>query len=274
MSYAAICTDQWNIMNKKDQDKSAMKKAKHILMDVTFLFIVRLDSIDRLENILVSSQYIYSNFQTKIMVSEYSPYNNGILEKLLDRNIIYQFHEDHDPVLFRTRYINQMLSLVETPYVAVWDADVIIEESQIIEAVNLLRNNYADFVYPYEKFALDTSQILRRLFMQEGKLELLKQNIKKMKEMYTPNPLGGAFFADMDAYRKAGLENENFYGWGLEDGERYYRWQILGYRIRRVPGPLFHLSHSRGLNSVFHNSDQKLLKRKEILEVKRGKING
>jgi predicted glycosyltransferase involved in capsule biosynthesis len=99
----------------------------------------------------------------------------------------------------------------------------------------------------------------------------LEQNVKKMKEMYPPNPLGGAFLANLKAYKESGLENENFYGWGLEDGERYYRWENLGYKIQRVPGPLFHLSHGRGINSTFHNGDQQLLKRKEIIGIRRKK---
>jgi hypothetical protein len=118
---------------------------------------------------------------------------------------------------------------------------------------------------------LDTSAILRRIYLKECKIELLEQNVKKMKEMYPPNPLGGAFLANLDSYKGSGLENENFYGWGLEDGERYYRWENLGYKIQRIPGPLFHLSHGRGINSTFHNADQQLFKRKEIMSVRRKK---
>jgi len=90
--------------------------------------------------------------------------------------------------------------------------------------------------------------------------------------MYAPNPIGGAFFANLKCYKESGLENENFYGWGMQDGERFYRWRNMGYRIRRIPGPLFHLSHPRGQNSVFHDTDQGFLKRKEVIGVKRNKL--
>ena len=264
-------SDKSMLSFKNDQDMNNVKKSKQNLMDVTFLFLVRLDTIDRLENILASTQFISSNFETNIRVSEYSSCNNGLLEKLLDKNIRYSFQEDHDPILFRTKFINQMTRSVETPFVAVWDADVIMSVGQVVMAVELLRNNEADFVYPYEKQALDTSLILRRLYLLDRKIQVLEQNVKKMKEMYSPNPLGGAFLANLKAYKESGLENENFYGWGLEDGERYYRWENLGYKIQRVPGPLFHLSHGRGINSTFHNGDQQLLKRKEIIGIRRKK---
>ena len=46
------------------------------------------------------------------------------------------------------------------------------------------------------------------------------------------------------------MENEDFYGWGLEDGERHYRWLSFGYRIYRSEGCLFHLSHPRDQNRM------------------------
>jgi hypothetical protein len=265
-------TSDFRLINyKKDQGMPKVKLNKQSLLDVTFLFPVRLDTIERLENILASTNFLLSNFETNIRVSEYSSYNNGLLGKLLDNRVGYTFQEDNDPILFRTKFINQMTLSVETPFVAVWDTDVITPADQIIMALNLLRNREADFVYPYEKYALDTSHILRKMFLIESKIELLEQNMKKMKEMYPPNPLGGAFLVNLDAYKEAGLENEDFYGWGLEDGERFYRWEALGYKIKRVPGPLFHLSHGRGLNSSFHDADQHFLKRKEVLCVMRNR---
>ena len=235
----------------------------------SFLFLVRLDTIERLENTLAVTNFIACNFEAPIFVHECAPYNNGLLEKLLIKKVMYTFQEDHDPILFRTKFLNQMTLTVETPFVSIWDTDVLVPTSQIIKACELLIKGNADFVYPYENQFLDVSQILRKMYLKEGNIDLLEQNSKKMKEMYLPNPLGGAFIANMKAYTESGLENENFYGWGLEDGERYYRWENLGYKIQRIPGPLFHLTHGRGINSTFRNADQQLLKRKETLSVRR-----
>ena len=239
------------------------------LKQLTFLFLVRLDTIDRLENIITVTNYIAYNFDSPIFVLECAPFNNGVLEKLLNKRIRYFFQEDNDPILFRTKFLNQMTLKVDTSFIAIWDTDVIVPSNQIVQAVELLSTGKADFVYPYEKQFLEVTKILIKLYLQEGKIELLEQNSKKMKEMYTPNPLGGAFIANLHSYRESGLENENFYGWGLEDGERFYRWENLGYRILRIPGPLFHLSHGRGINSTFHNADQYLNKKKEVYSVTR-----
>lgn len=241
------------------------------IFDLTFIILVRLDTIERLENTLVVTDYLTSVFNSNVLVYECASCNNGLLEKLLNKKIKFFFKEDNDSILYRTKFLNQMVQLAETPFITIWDTDVIAPPVQVVKAVELLRNNEADFVYPYDKYFLDTSPILRRMYLQEGKIELLEQNLKKMKEMYPPNPLGGAFIAKLESYKESGLENENFYGWGLEDGERFYRWESLGYKIKRVPGPLFHLSHGRGLNSNFHDVDQHLLKRKEILNAVRKK---
>jgi len=235
---------------------------------LTFLFLVRLDTIARLENILTVTNFLSSNINAPIAVLECTPYNNGLLQKLLDKKIRYTYQEDHDPILYRTKFLNQMANAVETPFVAIWDTDVIASIEQIAKSLELLSNGEADFVYPYEKQFLDTSLILRKLFLQDMNIEILEQNTKKMKEMYAPNPVGGAFLANLNAYKKAGLENENFYGWGMEDGERFYRWENLGYIIKRIQGPLFHLSHERGINSKFHNEDQRFSKHKGVISAR------
>jgi predicted glycosyltransferase involved in capsule biosynthesis len=250
-----------------------MIKATPDFTNVALTFLVKLDTIDRLENVLAVTKFLISNLESEIMVLECSPFNNGVLEKLLDQTVQYKFQEDHDPILHRTKYLNQMIRSVKTPYVAVWDTDVIMPIHQIEKAIELLQNGDADFVYPYEKQFLDTSPILRKLFLETGNIDVLEQNAKKMKEMYVPNPVGGAFLANVKAYKESGLENEDFYGWGMEDGERYHRWENMGYKIKRVPGPLFHLSHGRGINSVFHNADQQFYKRKEVLSTRRNKIS-
>jgi len=240
------------------------------LADIKFLIIVRSDSIERLENILLVTDYINSSFKTSTAVMEYAAYDNGLLAKLLGNTVSYTFQEDCDPILFRTCYLNQMIKSANTPFVAVWDADVVAPIVQVCDAISLLRNNHADFVYPYERF-IDTTPILRKFFVQTKGIEILERNVNKMKDMYSPNPVGGAFLANTKSYIDSGCENENFYGWGMEDGERLYRWESLGYKIKRVPGPLFHLSHPRGQNSVFHDADQQIIKRKEVMRAKRNR---
>jgi len=239
------------------------------LSDLTILITVCVDSFERLENVLATSQFLVDHFQTNVWVEEYAPYCNGFLRSLLDENIRYTFKTDHDPIFYRTKYLNIMSRSVETKYVSVWDADVLFPLRQIVQAIECLRDEKADFVYPYNRKFFDTSPILRKLFFEEKSIEILEQNVQKMKPMYLPYPIGGAFLANRESYLNAGLENENFYGWGMEDNERYYRWKDCGYQVEFVQGPLFHLSHGRGINSRYHNPDQIFIKNKEFARVLR-----
>ena len=77
-------------------------------------------------------------------------------------------------------------------------------------------------------------------------------------------PRNGAMLVNKKAYIKAGMENERFYGWGPEDFERYDRRKILGLKIHRSKGPLFHLTHSRGSNSTFRSMEQAMNTNKEL----------
>lgn len=239
------------------------------LSDLTILMTVCVDSVERLENVLATSQFLVDHFQTNVWVEEYAPYCNGLLNDLLDKNIHYTFKADDDPIFYRTKYLNQITRSVETKYVSVWDVDVLFPVNQIVKAIECLRNEEAAFVYPYNRQFFDTSPILRKLFLQDRNVEILEQNILKMMPMYLPSPIGGAFMANRESYLNAGLENENFYGWGMEDNERYYRWKDCGYAVEFVPGPLFHLSHGRGINSRYHNPDQVFIKNKEFTRVLR-----
>lgn len=240
-----------------------MKKLE--LKDVTFLINLKIDSIGRLENALVIIDFLMNNFDTEIKVMETSVHNSGILRKLLPKEVSYIYREDLDNIYHRTKYINELTGFCRTQFISVWDADVIIPKKQIGKTMRLLRNKEAHFVTPFEDKAFDTSYILRDLYISTRDITVLDKHQGKMKSMYYPKPIGGVFFADRKSYIEAGMENEKFYGWGREDGERVSRWKILGYKHMHVEGPLFHLTHERGINSTFHSSNQYDVKLSELL---------
>lgn len=229
--------------------------------DVAFLLVCRFDSIDRMENALIVTDFLVSNFNTNVHFWEYAPFENGIFRKLIAKDVLYRFCQDDNPILHRTRYLNSMVRAVTEKYVAIWDVDVIISVEQIIKSIEMLRNGI-NFVYPYKNYFYDTSMIIRRKFYENREFEYLRKSVAFMTELYPPNPVGGAFFANRDTYINSGLENEHFYGWGVEDGERFMRWNMQNQKIVRVEGPLFHLSHSRGINSRISCIDAELVKQR------------
>lgn len=237
------------------------------IKDLTFLIPVRVDSIIRIENLLMSVKCILQNFETNIMVLEASDYENGILRKLLDKRVQYMFVEDKDSVFYRTKYLNIMTRKSATPFVGIWDTDVIIPKEQIIDSIEKLREGY-EIAYPYDGHFYDTSDIIRELYFRKKHISVLLKNKDKMELIYGNKMKGGAMFVNKRAYMEAGMENEKFYGWGSEDFERYERWKILEYNIYCSNGCLFHLTHSRGNNSTFRSFYQMVNTNGELLKTR------
>lgn len=233
--------------------------------DFTFLIPIRVDSIIRIENLLMSIRYLLQNFETNIIVLEAADYNNKILQKLLDKRVKYTFIEDKDPIFFRTKYLNMMTLTSITPFVGIWDTDVIIHKDQIIDSILKLREGF-EIAYPYDGHFYDTSDIIRELYFKKREINILIKNKAKMEMIYGDQMKGGAMFVNKKAYIEAGMENEKFYGWGPEDFERYERWKILEYNIYRSNGCLFHLTHSRGTNSTFRSFYQMINTNRELIK--------
>lgn len=231
---------------------------KICLKDTTFIIPIRLDSIIRLENFIMTINFIQKNFRTNIIVLEATSYNNGLISSLFN-DIVYLFVEDKDPVFHRTKYLNEMARIVKTDIISLWDVDIILEPEQILDSIKQLRENNYDIAFPYNGDFLDTSDILRNHYWIYRDIGFLKKNKDKMKSLYTLKSvigaLGGAIFLKTEIYRNSGMDNEKFYGWGLEDGERYYRWLEFGYRIYRNKNCMFHLSHPRDLNGMFRSKN-------------------
>ncbi|WP_057938615.1 galactosyltransferase-related protein [Algoriphagus resistens] len=226
------------------------------LDDLTFLMPLRIDSVTRLENTLAVVDFLLKNFSSEVKILEASDRNTGLLQRLLPSVVKYEFVEDLDNIFHRTKYINHLVRSVDTKFVGVWDTDIIVPAGQVFESYDLMSADLADFVTPFKDKFLDTSTIVRSLYLQTRDIEVLRKSAGKMKHLYNPNPVGGVFFAQRNKYILTGMENENFYGWGREDGDRVNRWKILGFKHEHVDGVLYHLSHERGQNSKFHSPNQ------------------
>ena len=223
--------------------------------DVTILITLRVDTRERLENVVQVVRFLQRHWTFHIMLLEADAYDSRLLHRLL-RGVDYRFVHDEDPVFYRTRYHNQMATEVRTPVICIWDADVLAPPAQINRALEALRGNHCEVAFPYSGLALDVSKPIRDLYVETARESFLYRQQDKMRPLHDGMALrGGIFFMKTDAYRVAGMENTAFYGWGSEDFERYDRWKILGYRIVLVPGVLYHLTHPRGKNSCYYDTE-------------------
>lgn len=244
-----------------------MKRNKIDLKDVTILITFRGDSVDRIENLMMVIKYILCHFDTNIFVLQAGYFENMILPTFFNRKMIrYEFVEDRDSIFHRTKYHNQMTRNTNTPYIAIWDADIIAPPQQVLEAIQKLREGI-DIAYPYDGNCYDTSYPIRELFWRSRRLSVLENNKKKMSLLYEKKLKGGVMVVNRISYEQAGMENEHFYGWGDEDFERYERWKRFNLKIYHVIGDIYHLSHARYKNiSGYRSEFQRKRSHKYLIE--------
>ena len=237
---------------------------KDNLKSLTFLLLVRIDTIQRLENTMIVVELLCRYFDTNVMVREAGLYNNNILASLLKKKVKYEFVEDLDPILHKTRHFNEMSLHVNTPYMAIWDVDIVPEKRVIIDCVQKLEKNEADVAYPYNGNCYNVSKLLRELFIKKKDIHLLHRHKNKINLLHNQPLVGGAVLVKKDRFIFSGKENEKIYGWGDDDFCRYYHYLALGFKIYRARICLFHLWHPRQENSCYENNISRDLSKREL----------
>lgn len=208
-----------------------MENNQRNLLDVTFIIPYYRDSKEREENLICILNYLTSNFNTNIIVEErgpsaiYAPYTKQ-----------HNYEQIHDAIFHRTKVINEGIKKAKTPYIAIYDTDVVFPVENIIKAVELLREG-ATLTYPYSGNFVD----IQRTYIHN--------NIVIARESFATGSVGGACFLNREDYWKCGLENEYLKSWCPDDVTRYHVIKTLGYRIERVEGDCFHISHPPSANS-------------------------
>ena len=217
--------------------------------DLTFILPTRIDSMIRLENFLTVFWYLRTT-KSQIIVIEADHHTINVVKPFLPKSkfVKYIYIHDEDPIFFRTHFVNIALNEVCTNIVSVWDADVIVEKSQLFSSYEAIRSGRYDCSYPYDGLFLNTDMVFRREYVLHHDIRVLLKYKNYFNPIYGNDFVGGGFLINTEKYRAAGGENENFYGWGPEDGERILRWESRGYRIHRSKGPMLHLCHPRDIN--------------------------
>tara|TARA_B100000131_G_scaffold312495_1_gene346665 strand:+ start:151 stop:987 length:837 start_codon:yes stop_codon:yes gene_type:complete len=243
---------------------------KKDLRDTTFVIPIRIESEDRLRNVITICCFLLENFNTRIILKEVD--STSIFEeralpqikRYLDNNVddlthIFEKIDPDDPIFYRMRYINQMLSMVDTKVVANYDCDVLLPISTYLKSEKAIVEDGFDAIYPYafgdENNGLQfcrqvwaDDDVVSSFLSEDCNFSILDSKSTTAKAQY-----GHVQFFNKSSYIDAGMENENFRSWGPEDQERYYRFEKLGYKIGRVNDYVYHIEHSRGQDSDYAN---------------------
>lgn len=231
-----------------------------ILKEIPFVSIViplRVESTERKENLHCVLNYLLRSPFIHIEILEADRERHFFFPP--HKQIHYRFIYDEEKVFYRTHYLNILLRDAQYSIVGVWDADVLVPESQLIAAIwRIMKGDVMCFPYDgdFRFLNKERSKIIRTY------LEELQQN-DGSRLMGRPS-VGGAFLVNRDKYLQSGGENEGFYGWGPEDVERVKRLEILGQPVGRTTGSLYHLHHNR-ISDIGINSKKRTMYNQKVL---------
>lgn len=229
------------------------------MMNLTFLIPTRIETEDRLRNIISSVSYLLKHIPAKVIVKEVSNYPTfqfraiPEIEKYVDiSNLIYLYEESSEPWFCKSKVLNDLIVTSNTKVVANYDADCILPLSSYHQAYDAINNDHADVVYPYGCGIYQWKAEYDLQIYEEFVNTLDTSTLDKRKSL-SNSTIGWTQFINRQVYIDSFMMNENFISWGCEDDEFYYRMSILGNRITRIDNYVYHLEHSRTNNSWFSN---------------------
>ena len=230
------------------------------LSEATFIIPIRIESPDRLRNVITTTAFLLENFKTNIIIKEVDkvsrfdreavPILNSILSVPLKVNHI--FESSIEPLFHRQRVLNEMIMEADTEIVINYDCDAILPIESYKQAYDMIMDREADAVYPYGQ-----GQYQYRVFCDDDTvsrfLETYNYQYLIDKSKRHDSDFGWVQFFRREVYIEGGMENENFKAYAPEDKERFYRYNTLGYSVGRINSDIYHLEHARGENSWFSN---------------------
>jgi len=251
------------------------------LKNTTFIIPLRVDTGDRLRNVVLSTAFLLNKFDTNVIIKEvdserrFEAYCLPIIKRLADTtNLrhIFEVETRTDDSFHRTKILNDMVMESTTDVVVNYDTDILLPISSYTKAVEMLGGEY-DVVYPYRFGEKGERKVKLDITIRTPEDMANFENysdVKKFISSYDPDSFDKYFyyphqqgegwaeygmvqFFNRQVYLDGFLENEGFVAYAPEDVERHHRWGVLGYNIGRVDNYAYHLEHERTQNSWFHN---------------------
>lgn len=232
-------------------------------MDITFLMPCRIESNDRLKNIITSISYLTYHFpECKIIVKENDtksvfgeqaiPYLQKYFNKKLT-NLTHVFEYDENQFFHKTRILNDLVLSADTEIVYNYDVDHLLPVSSYHSAYDMITKHGFDAVYCYGcgvyQWLVDYPKEMFEKFL-ESKFDL---NVLSPGCNICPSVMGLGQMISKQSEIDSYMWNENFMAWGPEDCEFLYRIQVMGLKVGRINDMCYHLNHERTFNSHYHN---------------------
>ena len=267
---STISTDMIVDPKRTDVLDEVVVRSRWDLKDVTFIIPLRIETEDRLRNIVTVLIYLLRNFDTNVIVKEVDkhsefekcamPMLEAALEDFQLEGLTHIFEQSDEFTFHRTKILNDMLWMVETPIVVNYDSDILLPKASYAYATNLIRNGYTredgDTFYPKLVYPYGNGRYQAQIYTNDEEVTEFLNNYFKFevfkKWRSYDAKYGFCQWFDTEEYKRLGGENEGFVAYGYEDDERHYRFAMLS-NVARIDENIFHLEHKRSSNSWFNN---------------------
>lgn len=231
------------------------------LTDVTFTIPVRYESKDRENNVRTVIKYLLHHLDTNIILWEddKTAKTPSVLGPKILSKINYYFNKNNEYLFHRTRFLNEMAMMSDTPIIVNYDSDLIVERETFQRCAEMIRNEGYEYLVGYSRDINKTPQASHTKLLETFDPKTVKVLPKKMKATD-----GSPAWFLKEAFIRGGMENEKFMSWGYEDNERNRRFKQVGLKFGRPGRPLWHLEHARVSNNF--NSNPKLQHNRRLYE--------
>ena len=231
------------------------------MKNLTFLLPCRIESEDRLKNVITSTTYLLKNFpEAQVILKEVDTRSHfkfralPVIKKYVNTDRLTHIFEESDEKFFhKTRILNDLLVASDTDIVYNHDVDIVLPKGSYQTAYNAINDGNADVVYPFGagvyQWAVNYSESIFNQFLDSG-FDFSTLDEGKFR---VASSIGWGQMIKKEVEVNAGLWNENFISWGAEDCEFYFRLNSFGYRVGRVNSDIYHFEHGRTFNSHYHN---------------------
>jgi predicted glycosyltransferase involved in capsule biosynthesis len=236
------------------------------MKDLTYLLPCRIETNDRLRNVITSVTYLLKNFpEAKVLIKEVDKSSNFIEYALphikkyvgdIDQ-LKHDFEQSDEKFFHKTRILNDLCVLADTSIVYNHDVDVVLPKKSHQLAYNAITNEGCDAVYPFGcgiyQWAVTYGDQLLDKFLSSHDGDDFDLNVLNDSKVRIPSSIGWGQMITKSCEVSAGFWNENFISWGAEDCEFYYRLNLFGFNVGRVNNDIYHFEHGRTFNSHYHN---------------------
>ncbi|WP_342327953.1 hypothetical protein [Pedobacter sp. FW305-3-2-15-E-R2A2] len=228
-----------------EEIKSYINSQRIKLHDVTFVYISR--SEEQSAKLEFITKWVLRNFDTNISIINLS--KSPLLNiDLTQGNVKIESINEYTLAQLE---INVFLEKLESKILLMQEIDFFVDIDQIVEAVQLLRDEMCELVVPHSGsvFNILNHNTKKRFYQNFEVSTLIDAKVEtNCKQFY-----GGIFVANRTWYLKIGGENEQFSYSYIKGLDRAARTALYGGRLRSIEGLLFNLS-------VYHLDDFALSK--------------